>query len=99
MKPDYCTQNAGVCPTCALVSYGRDCANHRLAHLGDLAQRITGGNVPAMAKLLNDAGIDPRLDELAPDPGAFIPRPALAYLVAMRAGDRVGRLAAQVLSE
>jgi hypothetical protein len=24
---DYCTQNAGNCETCSLVSYGKDCRN------------------------------------------------------------------------
>lgn len=27
-KPPYCTQNDGDCPTCSLVSYGKDCQNN-----------------------------------------------------------------------
>jgi hypothetical protein len=29
-EPDYCTQNAGDCLTCALSSYGRDCKNIKI---------------------------------------------------------------------
>lgn len=97
MKPDYCTQNEGNCPTCSLVNYGRDCANHKLHYLGGVAEAIAGGNVTQAAKLLNDAGMTPRLDELQPDPGAFIPRPVLIDLFAIRAGDRVGRKAGELL--
>jgi len=42
--------------------------------LGELAQRVIGGNVTAMAKLLNDAGVAPRLDENTPDPSAEVAR-------------------------
>jgi hypothetical protein len=43
MKRDYCTQNAGHCETCALVSYGRDCRNNPVSPggstgAGDLAE-------------------------------------------------------------
>jgi hypothetical protein len=38
MKP-YCTQNNGECATCALVNYGRDCANHEGA---DWAITVSG---------------------------------------------------------
>lgn len=34
----------------------------------ELTAYVTGGNLPAMAKLLNDAGANPRLDEVHPDP-------------------------------
>ena len=34
--------------------------------LGELAGRVTGGNLAAMAKMLNDAGAAPRLDEKDP---------------------------------
>lgn len=97
MKPDYCTQNNGDCPSCSLVSYGRDCQNNKLHTLGSLADAITGGNVIAMAKLLNDAGMTPKINELQPPAKGFIPRPALTDLLAMRAGDRVGRKVAEVL--
>lgn len=93
MIPDYCTQNNGDCLTCGLVSYGRDCQNNKVWTLGDLAQQVTGGNLAALAKLLNDSGAS--LDELQPDPGALIPRPALINLATE--GGRVGRLAAQAL--
>ena len=29
--PSYCTQNAGDCETCSLVSYGRDCMNEKVS--------------------------------------------------------------------
>lgn len=98
IKPDYCTQNEGNCPTCSLSNYGRDCMNQKIHTLGDLAQAITGGNLRAMAKMLNsDSGM--ALDELQPDPRAFIPRPVLVDLFAIRAGDRVGRKAAELLRQ
>lgn len=97
MKPDYCTQNEGDCPTCSLVNYGRDCRNHKIHALAGVAQELTGGNLAACAKLLNDAGADPRLDEIQPDPGAFVHRPVLVDLLAIRAGDRVGRKAGELL--
>ena len=100
--PDYCTQNGGNCPSCALVSYGRDCQNKplkgRFYTLGELAKEIAGNNITAMAKLLNDVGAAPRLDELDPSPGATVARVFLIDLAAMRAGDIVGRRAAQVLA-
>jgi len=100
--PAYCTQNAGNCPTCSLVNYGRDCANYPLKgrwfSLAELAKAITGDRLPAMAIMLNDAGADPKLDELDPDPGAYVTREAVINLVAMRAGDIVGRRAAGLLS-
>ena len=99
--PDYCTQNDGNCPTCSLVNYGRDCANNPLKGrwftLADLAKAITGGNLSAAAKLLNGAGADPKLDELQPNPGANVTRSALIDLVALRAGDIVGRRASKLL--
>lgn len=97
MKTDYCTQNEGDCLSCALVNYGRDCANNRVYILADLAETVTGGKLAVMAKLLNDAGMDPRLDELQPSPGAHVPRPAMIDLAATRAGDRVGRKLAELL--
>ena len=100
--PEYCTQNDGNCPTCSLVNYGRDCANNPLKgrwyNLGDLAKAITGDRLAEMAKLLNDSGADPKLDELTPIPGATVDRAALIDLAAVRAGDIVGRRAAQLLS-
>jgi hypothetical protein len=100
--PAYCTQNAGFCPSCSLVNYGHDCANYPLKgrwfKLAELAKTITGDNLTAAAKLINDTGIKPRLDEIDPDPGAYVARAAVIDLVAMRPGDIVGRRAASLLS-
>lgn len=96
--PDYCTQNGGACLTCSLANYGRDCVNNKIHTLGSLAGIIAGGNLEFMAKLLNDYG-GMALNELAPDPGAHVPRPALMALYAQRAGDRVGHKTAQALAE
>ncbi|MBN1887272.1 MAG: hypothetical protein JW850_04760 [Thermoflexales bacterium] len=67
--------------------------------LGELAQRVTGGNVTAMAKLLNDAGVAPRLDENTPDPSAEVARETVMDLFAIRAGDSVGERLRVLLSE
>lgn len=63
--------------------------------IGQLAERVTGGNEAAMRKLLRDAGAD--VDELRQDLEETVSREAVIDLVAMRAGDRVGRLCAEVL--
>jgi len=63
--------------------------------LAELAEKITGGNLPAIAKLLNDSGA--ALDELDPNPGAYVDREAVIDLAAIRAGDIVGRRAARLL--
>lgn len=65
--------------------------------VGELAWAVTGGNVRTMTKLLNDAGADPRLSELEDNPAAVVPRALVIDLLAMRAGDRVGRKLAEVL--
>ena len=65
--------------------------------LGELAQRVAGGNVTAMAKLLNDAGA--KLDEIEPDPGAVVARTTVIDLFAHRAGDSVGHRLRELLSE
>jgi len=67
--------------------------------LGELAQRVTGGNVTAMAKLLNDAGVAPRLDENTPDPSAEVARGTVMNLFEIRAGDSVGERLRVLLSE
>lgn len=67
--------------------------------VGDLALRVTGGNERAMRKLLNDAGAAPALDEYRTDPGELVARSILVDLLAMRAGDRVARILADVLRE
>ena len=63
----------------------------------ELADAVTGGNVSAMAKLLNGAGAQPRLDELTPTGGQVVSRSAVIDLYAMRVGDYVGRKLAMVL--
>lgn len=67
--------------------------------LGDLAQRVAGGNVTAMAKMLNAAGADPRIDDIEPDADARVSRLTVIDLFAHRAGDTVGHRLRQVLSE
>lgn len=66
--------------------------------LGHLAQRLTGGNLQAMARLLNDAGHTPRLDEDAPDPAAPVAQETVV-LSAFRAADRVSRQLIALLNE
>lgn len=36
---NYCTQNNGICETCSLVSYNKDCKNNKLYTVEDLALR------------------------------------------------------------
>ena len=67
--------------------------------LGELAGRVTGGNLAAMAKMLNDAGADPPLDELEPDPALGVAREAVILLVAQRPGTGEGQAAARLLDE
>ena len=71
--------------------------------LGDLADKVTGGNLVAMAGLLNDVArgldLDAQLDENEPNPGAQVAREAVINLAAYRAGDRVGRALAKLLVE
>ena len=43
-----------------------------------------------MAKMLNDAGASPRLDENEPAPTAQVDRDAVVCLFAVRAGSAVG---------
>lgn len=101
ITPEYCTQNGGDCPSCSLVNYGRDCANNplygRWFTLGELAKRIAGGNLAQMAKMLNDTKTV-KLDELQPDPAAWVARVAVTDLVAIHPGI-VARRAGQLLGE
>jgi hypothetical protein len=64
--------------------------------VSDLAG-LLGGNERMARKLLNDAGADPRLDEYINQPGETITRELLVDLLAMRAGDYVGRKVAELL--
>lgn len=72
--------------------------------VSELADAATGGNTMAMIKLLNDSGMQPRLNELVGDPaslamagGQVVSRLVVIDLLAMRSGDRVGRKLASVL--
>lgn len=65
--------------------------------IGELADEVTGGNERAMRKLLNDAGAQPRLDEYTNNPNETVSRQLVVDLVALRAGDRVGRKLAGLL--
>jgi hypothetical protein len=65
--------------------------------LDQLAQAAAGGNLRAMAKMINDAGADPRLDEIDPTPSAQVARGTVIDLLALRAGDRVGRKLGELL--
>ena len=64
----------------------------------ELAAEVSGGNLAAMAKLLNDAGASPPLSEIDPR-GSTVDRGTVISLYAHRAGDRVGRKLAQLLGE
>lgn len=63
--------------------------------IGEISETITGGNERAARKLINTAG--GALDEYKIDPGETITRELLIDLAAIRAGDRVGRKAAELL--
>ena len=65
--------------------------------VGGLADVVTGGDEVAMRKLLKDAGAD--IDELATDRSERVPREVVIDVAAVRAGDRVGRILAEVLGE
>ena len=71
--------------------------------LGDLADKVTGGNLVAMAGLLNDVArgldLDAQLDENEPNPGAQVTREAVINLAAYRAGDSVGERLRVLLGE
>ena len=71
--------------------------------LGDLAGKVTGGNLAAMAGLLNDLarglGLDAQFDENEPNPGAQVTREAVINLAAYRAGDSVGERLRVLLAE
>jgi len=60
--------------------------------VGELAEAVTGGNVRAMSKLLNDAGADPRLSELEDEPGAAVSRQTVIDLWALRGGRIAAKL-------
>ena len=67
--------------------------------LGYLAQHVTGGNLEAMAEMLNDAGHHPPLDEVEPSAIASVNRLTVIDLFARHAGDGIGQRLRQLLSE
>jgi len=75
---------------------GGDWAGRDSIGLGELADAVTGGNERAMRKLLNDAGAG--LDEYAEDRGELVARRVVVDLLALRAGDRVGRVLGGLLT-
>lgn len=96
MKPEYCIQNDGDCQSCSLSSYSLDCTNQRFAFsIRELAMALI---VPerTIRKLLNDAGA--KIDEYAINPDETVSRELVIDLFAIRAGDRVGRVLAGLLS-
>ena len=67
--------------------------------VGELAEVITNGNERIVRIMLNDTGaVDPKLDENITNPNEIVSRSAIIDLVALRAGDIVGRRAARLLS-
>lgn len=67
--------------------------------IGEITKAITGGNERAARKMINDAGMTPRLDEYKIEPGELIPRDVLIELLADNAGSRTGRKAAELLRQ
>lgn len=65
--------------------------------LKECAEKITGGNLVTMAKLLNDANPRRPFDELSPDPDLKISRQSLVDLVVFRAADDLGYRVSQLL--
>ena len=63
----------------------------------ELAERITGGNEYGMRLLLKDAGA--AIDEYAQNGDETVTREVVVNLFAIRAGDRVGRIASQLLAQ
>mgnify|MGYP001038376834 FL=1 len=56
--------------------------------LGDLADKMTDGDLVLLAKMLNDVGADPRLDETAPMAWAEVARETVIDLVVDLASGR-----------
>ena len=63
---------------------------------GGDSDAVTGGNERAMRKLLNDAGAG--LDEYVEDRDELVARRLVVDLLALRAGDRVGRVLGDLLT-
>jgi hypothetical protein len=90
MKPIYCTQNEGDCPSCSLSSNGRDCKYNKIYTVGMIAASL-GCHETQACKLLNNAGANPWLDEYTANTSEVIPSALVINLAAMRASDRIGR--------
>jgi len=90
MKPNYCKQNEGDCPSCSLSSYGWDCKNNKIYTVGMIADCL-GCHETQARKLLNNAGANPWLDEYTPNISEVIPHSLVINLAAIRASDRIGR--------
>ena len=65
--------------------------------IGTLADAVTGGNEAALRGLLRDVGLD--VSVYSEDRTETVPQSAIIDLAALRAGDRVGRKCAEVLSD
>lgn len=67
--------------------------------LKELADRVAGGNLTSMAKMLNGTreSSHPRLDENDPDPTAMVSRDQVICLWVMRAGSTVGHRLTRLL--
>jgi len=67
--------------------------------LKELADCVSGGNLTAMVKMLNDTRepSHPRLDENEPDPAAQVSRDQVICLWVMRAGSTVGHRLTRLL--
>jgi hypothetical protein len=70
--------------------------SEQLFTVGSVAQCL-GIHERVARKLLNDAGATPRLDEYDENPSEPVSRTLVIDLVAVRAGDRVGRKLAELL--
>ena len=66
--------------------------------IGELAEALTGGNERAARALLRYDGGAAGLALYAEDPTETVSREVVIRLIAHRAGDRVGRKAAELLS-
>jgi hypothetical protein len=90
MKPNYCTQNEGDCPTCSLSTNGLDCKHSKIYTVGMISDCLDIHETQA-CKLLNNAGANPWLDEYTANINEVIPRALVINLAEIRASDRVGR--------
>ena len=66
--------------------------------IGELAT-AAGVSMPALRRMLNDAGATPQLDEDHHDPKEWVNRKEVVDLMDFMAGDRVGRALARLLAK